>query len=137
VPIYLLNHVVPAFPSSFRNVVNNPLDLFRLETVLKVFSLGQRRSRSRAKADVLRDATGRAGCEESRFFTRDWDRVFVVDVEWKDNNHSFGSGNDLEPGQLQGRIPCEWNNKYASEFELILSILSGSSRYVTGIRISH
>jgi len=66
VPVYLLNHVVPAFPSSFRNPVeciNNPLDLFRLETVLKVFSLGQRRSPSRAKANVLRDATGRAGCE--------------------------------------------------------------------------
>ena len=66
------------------------------------------------------------GVKESRLFTRVWDRVFVVDVEWKDNNRSFfSSGNDLEPDQFQGRIACEWN-EYVSEFELILSILSGS-----------
>ncbi len=53
------------------------------------------------------------GVKELRLFARDWNRVFVVDVEWHGDN-SFFAGDDIgEPDSLQGWIACEWN-EYAS-----------------------
>ncbi|CAA7263054.1 unnamed protein product [Cyclocybe aegerita] len=55
------------------------------------------------------------GVHELRLFSRTWDRTFVVDVEWKREEHGLSGDRDNAAGDdvVAGRIACEWS-EYAS-----------------------
>ena len=44
---------------------------------------------------------GKVGASEVRLWSRKWDREFVIDFEWEDDDGREGEG-------ITGRIACEW-----------------------------
>lgn len=44
---------------------------------------------------------GKVGASEVRLWSRTWDREFIVDFEWEDDDDREGEG-------ITGRIACEW-----------------------------